>query len=163
MIFQSGLGNGVSDFESIDLITPNRLLLGRNNERSPTGDMIVTSHPDKILDENAKIFQSWFGNWLISYVPKLINQPKWYQTEYHIKVGDIILFTKDECNSPMYQYGIVKSTQPGEDGLVRKAIIRYRNSNENFDRETNRAVRSLVIIHKVDEIDFHPRSVSDVL
>ena len=30
-----GLGNNVSDFESMDLITPNRLLLGKNNDRSP--------------------------------------------------------------------------------------------------------------------------------
>lgn len=30
------LGNIVSDFESMDLITPNRLRLGRNNDRSPT-------------------------------------------------------------------------------------------------------------------------------
>jgi hypothetical protein len=29
------LGNNVSDFEAMDLITPNRLKLGRNNERSP--------------------------------------------------------------------------------------------------------------------------------
>ena len=33
-----GLGNNVSDFQSMDLITPNRLLLGRDNDRSPTGD-----------------------------------------------------------------------------------------------------------------------------
>ena len=63
------------------------------------------------------------------------------------------LIYKDECNSPTYQYGIVKTILPGSDGLVRKVIIRYRNCNENFNRETNRAVRSLIIIHKVDEIN----------
>ena len=53
---------------------------------------------------------------------------------------------------PTYQYGIVSKVQPGKDGLIRKAIIRYRNANENVDRETNRAVRSLIVIHKVDEV-----------
>lgn len=32
-----GVGNKVECIENLDLITPNRLLLGRNNERSPTG------------------------------------------------------------------------------------------------------------------------------
>ena len=31
------IGNIVSDFEIIDLITPNRLKLGRNNDKSPSG------------------------------------------------------------------------------------------------------------------------------
>ena len=137
----------------MDLLTPNRLMLGRNNDRSPTGGMITTSPPDKIINENKKIFQSWFENWLITYVPKLIDQPKWYKTSYHLQVGDVVLFTKDECNSPTYQYGIVKAAIPGTDGLIRKVIVKYRNHHENFDRETNRAVRTLVVIHKVDEIN----------
>ena len=57
-------------------------------------------------------------------------KPKWYKTEYHLKVGDVVLFIKDECNSPTYQYGIVKKVQPGNDGLIRKAVIRYRNVSE---------------------------------
>ena len=148
-----GLGNYVSDYEVMDLITPNRLLLGRNNERSPTGQMVTMSPPDKIIEENSRIYRSWFENWLVSCVPNLIDQPKWFKTEHDLIVGDVILFTKDKCNSPTYHYGIVKSIQPGKDGLVRKAVIRYRNSNETVDRETNRAVRSLVIIHKIDEIN----------
>ena len=32
-----GLGNIVSELENLDLITPNRLKLGRNNDRSPVG------------------------------------------------------------------------------------------------------------------------------
>ena len=31
------IGNIVSDFEIIDLITPNRLKLGRNNDKGPSG------------------------------------------------------------------------------------------------------------------------------
>ena len=157
------LGNNVSNFEAMDLITPNRLLLGRNNERCPAGDMLITSKPDKILTENNKIYQAWFENWLVSCVPNLVVQPKWYKTEHHLKVGDVVLFTKDECNSPTYQYGIVSKAQPGKDGLIRKAIVRYRNASENVDRETNRAVRTLIVIHKVDEVslskDLHEMSL----
>jgi hypothetical protein len=47
----------------------------------------------------------------------------------------------------------VKSIEVGRDQKVRTAIVRYRNHNEEFDRETRRAVRQLIVIHRVDELD----------
>ena len=44
--------------------------------------------------------EAWFENWVVSCVPNRVVQPKWYKTEYHVKVGDVVLFTKNECNSP---------------------------------------------------------------
>ena len=64
-----GLGNIISDYENMDLITPNRLWLRRNNDRSPAATMEVTGNPDRILIENIKIFNLWFEAWLISFVP----------------------------------------------------------------------------------------------
>ena len=52
-----GLDNMISDYENMDLITPNRLRLGRNNDRSPAATMEVTGNPDRILKENRKIFK----------------------------------------------------------------------------------------------------------
>ena len=37
------IGNITSDFEIIDLITPNRLKLGRNNDKSPSRCVKITS------------------------------------------------------------------------------------------------------------------------
>ncbi|XP_057310088.1 uncharacterized protein LOC130648085 [Hydractinia symbiolongicarpus] len=84
------LENFVSDFEQMDLITPNRLLLGRNNDRSPTGGFDLVSKPKKLLRENQKVFEVWFEGWLISHVPKLMHQPKWFNSDHCIKVGDIL-------------------------------------------------------------------------
>ena len=53
--------------------------------------------------------------------------------------------------SNIYQYGIVDSVQRSRDGKFRKAVVRYRNHNEQVDRTTFRAARSLVVIHGVDE------------
>ena len=50
------LGNVTSDLESMDLITPNRLKLGRNNNRS----LVVSNNNSRILKTNQRIFQSWF-------------------------------------------------------------------------------------------------------
>ena len=143
------LGNIVSDFENMDLITPNRL-----NDRSPKGALFVTNDPSKFFKENTSIFNCWFETWLISHVPKLMNHPKWFNTTYHLQVGDVVLFLKKEgLLNETYQYGMVKSTETGRDGKIRSIVLQYRNHNERFDRDTRRAVRQLVMIHKVDEIN----------
>ena len=148
------LGNLVSDFEEMDLITPNRLRMGRNNNRSPVGPLFVVNDPSKFFVENTKIFNAWFETWLTSHVPKLMKQPKWFRTEYDIKVGDVVLFLKKEglLNST-YQYGMVKSVEVSKDDKIRTVILKYRNHHEAVDRETRWAVRQLVVIHKVDELD----------
>lgn len=146
------IGNVVGDFECLDLITPNRLLLGRNNDRCPSG-ILTCNNPTKIIKENESIFNSWFEVWLLVHVPKLMKHQKWFASD-KINVGDIILFTKtDSVISKSYTYGIVKNLEFGRDGKPRKATIRYRNENEKVWRETNRAVRSLVIIHHIDDWD----------
>ena len=147
------IGNETTGFEAMDLITPNRLRLGRNNERNPVDNMCITNDPLKIIGENKRIFDTWFENWLLSHVPKLVNQPKWFKTK-DIQEGDIVLFTKHESIiESHYQYGIVNSVVVSNDGLVRKARVRYRNHNESNDRETCRSVRTLVVIHKINELD----------
>ena len=63
------------DFECLDLITPNRLMSGRNNEYCPDG-VIFCDNPAAIIKENKKIFNAWFEVWLLVHVPKLMKQSK---------------------------------------------------------------------------------------
>lgn len=144
-----------TDVENLDLITPNRLLLGRSNQRGPTGEMVVCDNPSKLLKENVKIYNSWFECWLLNHVPKLMDQPKWFDGDKNLQVGDIVLFTKtDTAISSTYQYGIITEVEPTKDGIVRKVRVRYTNANESSSRETFRSVRNLVLIISIDEMDF---------
>lgn len=128
------------------------MLLGRNNDRSPSGSLQVANDVTKIISSNTKIFEVWFDNWLISHVPNLMNQPKWYKNDTHLKEGDLILFLKnDSILTKRYQFGLVKEIYPEKDGFIRKAKITYQNHDENIKRETYRAVREIVVIHHVDE------------
>ena len=148
------IGNFVSDFETIDLITPNRLKLGRNNDRSPNGCVKITSDSKKILETNQNIFNAWFENWLLSHVPNIMHHTKWFRTESDLKEGDVALFLKQESLlSRTYQYGTVVSVQQSSDGAIRKLKVKYRNANKNVDWETFGSVRQLVMIHPVNEID----------
>ena len=144
---------GHTDFEVADVLTPNRLLMGRNNDRSPTFPVEISSKPDKFIKQNQEMFNSWFEVWLTVHVPKLMHRPKWFQNDFDVKVGDIVLFTKREsvlCNT--YQYGKIKEVETSKDGRIRKVLVEFRNHNENVNRVTYRATRGLVMIHPVDEL-----------
>ena len=89
-----GLRNKVEDLENLDILTPNRLILGRNNERCPNAPLILSGDHKKMIERNASIFRAWFKAWLVSYVPSIIERPKWHQDDNQINVGDVVLFLK---------------------------------------------------------------------
>ena len=148
------IGNETEDLECIDLITPNRLKLGRNNERSPVGPVDITDKFDRILKQNIDIFNTWWEAWLTSAVPKLVPQPKWFHNDGGVRLGDVVIFKKAESAlSGQYQYGIVQELKCSSDNIIRSVVLRYRNATENVDRTTTRSVRTIVIIHRVDELN----------
>ena len=148
-----GLGNKVESLESLDILTPNRLILGRNNCRGPVTPMSITNDFRKIVQSNKDIYESWFREWLVSYVPTLVRQPKWFETGRSIRVGDVVLFTKsDKEFEKTYQYGLVLTTFESKDGLIRVVEVQYQNYNENIKRTTKRGVRELIVIHPIDEL-----------
>ena len=140
--------------ENLDLITPNRLRLARNNNRSPVGPLDVTGRIDRLLQLKTDAFQAWWECWLTSALPKLVPTPKWFRNDEDIQIGDIVLFNRSEGSLiGDYRYGIVDNVSVSPDGKIRAVTVRYRNASENIDRKTFRAVRSLIIIHRVNEID----------
>ena len=148
-----GLGNKTEMLENLDILTPNRLILGRNNSRNPTAPLQIQHDVRKIIESNNKIFQIWFKEWLISYVPTLVEKPKWFVTERNITVGDVVLFLKSEREfDRQFQYGIVTRTVESRDGIVRTVEVEYQNPNEKTKRSTVRCPRDLVVVHPIDEI-----------
>ena len=148
-----GLGNKVEDIESLDILTPNRLILGCNNNRGPITPLSISNDFRGIIESNKTVYDAWFKEWIVSFVPTLVRQPKWFETERDISVGDVVLFTKsDKEFEKIYQYGLVSTTYQGKDGLVRVVDVQYRNSTESTDRSTRRCVRELIVVHPVDEL-----------
>ncbi|XP_066912130.1 uncharacterized protein [Clytia hemisphaerica] len=147
------IGN-LTDIENFDLVTPNRLILGRNNDRSPTGEFLTTTNASKLIDQNSSIYNSWFESWLMNHVPKLMFQAKWFKHDRNVEVGDVVLFKKvDSVLSKTYTYGMVINVKPGDDGKVRRVAVKYRNDSEKSFRETSRSVRDLILIHSVNDCD----------
>ena len=147
--------NANLEIDDLDIITPNRLRYGRNNERSPLGPAYISHDPFKFMDINQRIFQSWWEHWLLVAAPELIERPVNWKNEDNLKEGDVVLFRKCEgsVGAGTYQYGIVQAVKPSADGVVRNVLVKYRNADEGKDRQTKRAVKSLILVHRVDELD----------
>ena len=83
-----------------------------------------------------------------------MHHPKWFVDDRDIKVGDIVIFVKEEGHNigGTYQYGMVHKLEHSRDGKIRNIKVKYRNHKEKFDRFTDRAVREVIVIHQVDEL-----------
>ena len=106
----------------------------------------------RLLKTNQQIYDTWFQSWLKSYVPTLIDRPKWLTSGNEVRVGDVVLFLKSEKEFEKdKQYGIVHTVQVGRDGHIRVVEVEYQNHNEGDKRYTTRGARDHVILHPVDE------------
>ena len=115
--------------------------------------LLNSCYVKKIIKSNDEIFRVWFKSWLVSYVPTLVPRPKWFETNRHIAVGDVVLFSKsDKEFEHLYQYGMVTSVRASSDGLIRSVEITYQNHSENVKRVTTRGVRELIVIHPVEQL-----------
>ena len=99
------------------------------------------------------MFKAWFKEWVVSYVPLLVDQPKWFLSDRSVAIGDVVLILKsDKVFDLQYQYGLVVKTFESKDGIIRSVEVEYQNPGENVKRRTTRGVRELVVIHPVDEL-----------
>ena len=85
-----------SDF-TWDLLTPNRLLLGRNNSRSLEGsfNLLKGTGATELLRKNQNL-QSYFYQMMIDRIHNFMERPsKWTKTD-EVKVGDVCIFIYNE-------------------------------------------------------------------
>ena len=136
----------------LKMISPNMCRVGRNNERALDGPMRMPACGGELLREVQKMYNSWFNIWSVSYVPKLLFQPKWWRQERDLKDGDVVMFQKEESAlDNTWSLATVDQLVQGRDGLSRRAILRYQNYREDFHRTTDRHVRSVVKVWSVDD------------
>ena len=113
----------------------------------------MTEDWGKMIEQNNSLFEVWFRSWLISYVPTLMFQPKWFNSNYDPKIGDIVLFLKsDKEFEKIYHYGQICTLKQSRDGKIRQVEVEYQNHNEKVKRRTNRGIREIVVIHPESEL-----------
>ena len=135
-------------------ITPNNMLIGRNQDRAPEGPVDLDAKPSKLLQNIADLndsMQEILANNIHRYVPgKHI-----YQGQLPT-VGDVCLFLhKENQRSRNCKYKFGKIAAVNVDGRPNKITIKYRNAQEVNPREVDRNIRDVVLIRSINDVDFN--------
>ena len=151
------LGSRYQGLEHTDLITPSRLLLGRNNRRSPTGYARI-SPPSRLLDQLDSVYKAWWNVWSQEKIADYIPQPsKWTRSSAPPAVGDLVVFLKtdkeDALGDTLWRMGRIIAITESVDGIPRKVEIEYRNPEEKVFRTTIRSVRKVALIHREGDLE----------
>ena len=79
-------------------------------------------------------------------------QPKWWKKDRDLVEDDVVFFQKKESAlDESWTLGRVDQLIKGRDGLIRRVIVRYQNSSEDFKRITDRHIRSLVKLFSLED------------
>ena len=152
------IGNRTDNLEHIDLITPNRILLGRNNRRALSGYARIESN-SRLVGQIDSVYKAWWAAWLNQRLADFIPRPnKWHNTTRPVKVKDIVIYLKEapeqHFGEPVWKIGkIVKVHTSKDDDVIRNVTIQYKNSSEKSFRYTRRSVRSIAVVFSEDELD----------
>ena len=158
------LGSNYRDLEHSDLITPNRLLLGRNNKRA-VGGLNVDCQPQNVQRQMEDVMTAWWDVWLAEKLGSLVPKPpKWETGEPQIEVGDVVVFVreKNDVAGLTWRLGLVDSVETGKDGVIRRVTIKYKVIRDNGDAEANfrftrRSVRHVAVVVRENELDLMGR------
>ena len=151
------LGSRTDNLEYLDILTPSHLLLGRNNRRAMSG-FVKFEPPSRMLKHMDEVYDVWWTVWRTQKIQDFIpGSGKWTSTSDHIKVGDVIIYLKQEpeqhFGEAVWKIGRVVIADPDEDGICRRITIEYRNPSEKVFRRTERAVRSVAVVHREGDLD----------
>ena len=151
------LGSKTENLDNLDLITPQRLISGMNNSRAPQGPCRIEA-PSRLIKQMDKVYESWWRNWtmekIINYIPR---PPQWTKNTYQPKIGDIVIFRKDENDKQMgsrvWRTGRVKELDESRDDISRSLIVEYKNASESVFRTTRRSVRKVAVVHVEHDLE----------
>ena len=153
------LGSRTDNLSSLDLITPNRLLLGRNNRRAPVGYGRIETQRFRQIEHLDSMQKSWWKVWkdekLADYIPK---PAKWQNTTRTPEVDDIVIFLRRDKESTLgdtlWRIGrIVKLLRSKSDDVAYNVVIQYKNHTQSQFRETERNVRSIAILYREGDLE----------
>ncbi len=151
------IGGKYTGLDNLDLISPARLLLGRNSVRAPIG-IVTACVPSKWLETVEDVATAWWKvwneEWLATLVPK---SPKWSEGIPDLEVGDVILFMKDgkeaDLGDTVWRTGVVDAIRVSRDDIIRKVTVKYKNPGEKVFRYTDRSVRTIVKLYREGDLD----------
>ena len=152
------LGSNTNDLEALDLLTPNRLLLGRNNDRALLGrpQILPLTKLERLQREvEEKWLQQWSEDRLLSLLPE--SRQGGSGAEVKAKKGDIVIFTRSGADtlevwgrSP-WRLGRICGIEDKDN--VRSCWIEYSDGKAKALKKTFRSLRTVVVLNVEEETD----------
>ena len=137
------------------VLCPSLLKNGTYSDRAPKG---IFSIPDSALEMTTnivKIYNMWFQLWNTTYLPLVMDRPKWQMEEDNLKTDDLVYFNlTDSKLSADWRVGKVEYANIGRDGKVREVGIAFKNMDEEEDWKhslVERPVRSVVKLMNIED------------
>jgi hypothetical protein len=151
------LGSRTDNLDSLDVITPSRLILGRGSTRALNGPCRQAT-PSRLVQQMDLVYDSWWNCWLTEKLADYIPKPRhWKDGNVDAEVGDIVMMLlsdkEKKLGGSLWRIGRIRSLMWSADGLTRVAVLEYRNVNETKFRTTERALSSVAILHRDSNLD----------
>ena len=151
------LGNRYTNLDGLDLLTPSRLLMGRNAGRAAMGRLTIES-PGRMMESIEEIEKAWWQVFknarLADFFPK---SKKWNTTTHQPKVGQIVVFLRDLSNafgSSIFRIGRIVRVFESKDDIVRKVEIEYRLWQSKTTSSVIRSLRDVAVLEVEADLDF---------
>ena len=105
-------------------LTPNHLLLLRQNSIPPPGEFVRQDNLNRRRWRQVQYLADVFWRrWTREYLPTLQSRQKWRRPSRSLKEGDIVILVDDNSPRNTWQLGRVAETYSSDDGLVRTVKV----------------------------------------
>ncbi|CAL8103610.1 unnamed protein product [Calicophoron daubneyi] len=131
------------DPKDLDALTPNKLLLLRNNDCSGIEINLMCERYTCRWKQAQYMADVFWKRWKKEYLTTLQARSKWISLQRNFVKGDLVLVLDEKCPRGKWPKGLVVEIYPDSQGYVRKADIRMANGTVQRD------VRSLCLLEGV--------------
>ena len=138
------------DSESISFpLSSSHLVDGRRIVNSPNGQYLEVISTNKSLTRklrhHRKLLENYARQWRTEYLQSLReNSHASLNQQAKIAVGDIVVVQNDKTKRNFWKLAKVEELLPGEDGVVRAAVIKTCSDNANRVQLLRRSVKHLI-------------------
>ena len=159
LINERPIGYMPSSDSTINILTPNSLLLGRSTAINPGG---YDPHPSlrSRVTLVQKITDQFWQKWIELYAPTLVHQSKWRQGDAPLKKDDVVMVMESNLLKNEYRLARVHEPIVSSDGKIRRVKLAYKNFKIGEaiheysgakDKIVERSVQSLSLLAPVEK------------
>ena len=146
------IGSLPSQDSTLNILTPNSLLLGRATASNPLGWQPYSGSISTRYHLVQSVTNEFWKRWTELYAPCLVVQRKWRTPCRNICPGDVVIVADKNTLRGEYRLAVVKEVFPGPDGKVRKATVQYKKYRTGEPLREFRGAENVVVTRAVQRL-----------